>query len=373
MTQSILSSLMCEEALDASLLQKTPEHSTEKPDFIPPNYQTPIAVKAIQDVSQIKDVRVLQNLLRNEERFLPETPDYIANQPMITANMRKIVADWMLEIVNQEHSQPEVFCLAMNIMDRFLSTLPIDKTQLQLLGSVCLLIASKIREPCPIEGKHLIIYTDYSITAEEIKEWELLVLYKLQWELSAITSMDYLDHVIPRLGLENVVDIEYLRRRTETILVLAATEYQFAYKLPSLLAASAIMTSLYSLSNSNFSQIIQSRIQAATHTPNEQMDKCIETINAMLPEYLKGLSNIVPADTTTPELPDLTCNEELSHDGSATSDECIEFCTLSRSSSPLSAVDIFTDFNTNVLQPMFDQVEKASYPKTDSYSTILVN
>ena len=38
-----------------------------------------------------------------------------------------------------------------------------------------------------------------------------------------------------------------IRRRTETILVLAATDYQFTYHLPSLLAASAIMTALQSL------------------------------------------------------------------------------------------------------------------------------
>jgi len=358
-------------------LKKTPEHK-EKPEFVP-SYQSPLAVKAITDLSQVKDVRVLQNLLRNEERFLP-SHDYMGNQPMITAEMRKIVAEWMLDIVHQEHSQPEVFCLAMNIMDRFLCTCTIHKTQLQLLGAVCLLIASKIREPCPILGKNLIFYTDYSINAEEIKEWELLVLYKMQWELSAITPMDYLDHVIPRLGLDTLVDLEELRRRTETILVLMATDYQFAYKLPSLLSASAIMTALLSLSKS-FSSIIRPRIQAATHTPNEQMDKCIEAINSMLPDYLKGLSNFQPADTTTPELiPDLTCNEELSHDGSSsisttTSEElyCTGLSPLSRSSSPLSAVDIFTDFNTNVLQPMFDQVEqKSTHPKSDSYSTILV-
>jgi len=164
MTQSILSSLMCDEALDS--LQKTPEHK-EKPEFVP-SYQSPLAVKAITDLSQVKDVRVLQNLLRNEERFLP-SHDYMGNQPMITAEMRKIVAEWMLDIVHQEHSQPEVFCLAMNIMDRFLCTCTIHKTQLQLLGAVCLLIASKIREPCPILGKNLIFYTDYSINAEEIK------------------------------------------------------------------------------------------------------------------------------------------------------------------------------------------------------------
>ena len=79
--------------------------------------------------------------------------------------------------------------------------------------------------------------------------------------------MDYLDHVIPRLGLDTLVDLEELRRRTETILVLMATDYQFAYKLPSLLSASAIMTALLSLSKS-FSSIIRPRIQAATHTPN---------------------------------------------------------------------------------------------------------
>merc|ERR1712170_209505 len=377
MTQ--ISNLMCDEVLDPSILNQTPEHKPDLDNWIP--WESPLTVKAVQDTTQIKDVRILQNLLRNEDRFLPDTPDYMNTfQPMVTPQMRKIVADWMLEIIHAQNSQPEVFCLAMNIMDRFLCQIKIHSSQMQLLGAVCILIASKIREPCPVPGKNLIEYTDFSITAEEIKEWELLVLYKMQWELSAITPLDYLDHAIPRLGLDTLVDLEELRRRTETILVLMATDYQFAYKLPSLLSASAIMTALLSLSKS-FSSIIRPRIQAATHTPNEQMDKCIEAINSMLPDYLKGLSNFQPADTTTPELiPDLTCNEELCHYGSSsisttTSEElyCTGLSPLSRSSSPLSAVDIFTDFNTNVLQPMFDQVEqKSSHPKSDSYSTILV-
>ena len=83
--------------------------------------------------------------------------------------MRKIVAEWMLEVVHEQNSQPEVFCLAMNIMDRFLCQCRIAKSQLQLLGSVCLLISSKIREACSIPGKTLITYTDYSITSEELK------------------------------------------------------------------------------------------------------------------------------------------------------------------------------------------------------------
>ena len=90
----------------------------------------------------------------------------------------------------------------------------------------------------------------------------------MQWELSAITPLDYLDHALPRLGLENIVNMDELRRRTETILVLTSTDYQFAYHSPSLMAASAIMTALQSLSTNPRAIIkeILPRIQAATHT-----------------------------------------------------------------------------------------------------------
>ena len=63
--------------------------------------------------------------------------------------------------------------------------------------------------------------------SSNFQDWELLVLYKLQWELTAITSLDYLDHAIPRLGAEAVLaeaDLRELRRRAETILVLCGMD-----------------------------------------------------------------------------------------------------------------------------------------------------
>merc|ERR1719410_2466319 len=90
------------------------------------------------------------------------------------------------------------------------------------------------------------MYTDYSITTQELKEWELLILLKLRWELSSTTAMDYLDHIIPRLCLPNYIDIVSLRKKTETIITLAATDYYFAYKPPSLIAATSILAALRS-------------------------------------------------------------------------------------------------------------------------------
>jgi cyclin D3 len=53
--------------------------------------------------------------------------------------------------------------------DRFLSRCRISKDQFQLVGAVCILISSKFRGTNPISGKTLIIYTDNSITDQEIK------------------------------------------------------------------------------------------------------------------------------------------------------------------------------------------------------------
>ncbi len=158
--------LLCDEVLD---LGKTPERKQllREQDYpaLPPT------VRAQQDESQIRDARVLQNLLRNEEKSLPPAPDYMnsVQRGGVTARMRQVVAEWMLEVVHEQRSQPEVFTLAMNVMDRFLCRCRVLKSQLQLLGSVCILVASKMREPCPIPGQTLIVYTDNSITPEELK------------------------------------------------------------------------------------------------------------------------------------------------------------------------------------------------------------
>lgn len=64
--------------------------------------------------------------------------------------------------------QEDVFPLSMNYMDRFLSVCPIVKTQLQLLGTACLLLASKLREPEHLSASQLVSYTDHSFTEADL-------------------------------------------------------------------------------------------------------------------------------------------------------------------------------------------------------------
>ena len=54
--------------------------------------------RAYSDPVLLNDERVLQNLLSSEERYSPSTSYFECVQKDLTPQMRKIVAEWMLEV-----------------------------------------------------------------------------------------------------------------------------------------------------------------------------------------------------------------------------------------------------------------------------------
>ena len=136
-------------------------------------------LRAYSDPVIFRDDRVLKTLLRKESKYLPSarlscateassSPLSIVSGPVIKPHMRKEVADWMLEVCEVEKCHPEVFCLAMNYLDRFLSVCSIGRSQLQLLGAVCLMVAWKVREHEPLPALRLVEYSDFNLTSADI-------------------------------------------------------------------------------------------------------------------------------------------------------------------------------------------------------------
>ena len=248
-----------------------------------------LQVPAQSDQRILEDSRVLANLLRGEQRYLPRTPDYFSNvQVEVKPHMRKIVADWMLEVTN-ECSPPEVFCLAINLMDRFLAKCRIQKSQLQLVGAVCLFLASKFKETSPLTSDKLAMYTDFSASPEDIKEWELLVLYKLKWDLCAATGLDFLDHILPRLPIHPYIDLLSLRRHVETSVALSCTLYTFAYTRPSVIAASSIALALRSMTprfTEEGARTFLHTLQEVTGSSSSELETTSNALLASLPAYL---------------------------------------------------------------------------------------
>ena len=105
-------------------------------------------LRSLPDPALITDQRVLDNVL-NGHNGSPQFDYFKTVQSQLKPHMRKIVADWMLEVTEEAKCSPEVFSLAVNYMDRVLSKIPIEKSQFQLLASVCIFLASKFKESSP--------------------------------------------------------------------------------------------------------------------------------------------------------------------------------------------------------------------------------
>merc|ERR1712165_631948 len=114
----------------------------------------------------------------------------------------------MLDVCLDSRCHVDVFLLATNIMDRFLATIRLQKKQFQLLGAASIFLASKMIEPQPISALTLVRNTADTYDREELLSMELLILSKLKWDLTAITSYDYLDHMMNTLQEPNNDDAE---------------------------------------------------------------------------------------------------------------------------------------------------------------------
>ncbi|EEB09987.1 G1/S-specific cyclin-D2, putative [Pediculus humanus corporis] len=177
--------------------------------------------KTEKDPVIFSDFRVINNLLNLEKQYIPSC-DYFSNvQTDIKPFMRKIVSTWMLEVCEELGVEKQVFPLAVNYLDRFLCNFCINKKHLQLAASVCIMVASKIRQCQYVSMETLCFYADHSITPQEMKDWELLILSKLQWNVAAVTGFDYIDHIIDRVswGTENPL----IRRHASTLVGICYT------------------------------------------------------------------------------------------------------------------------------------------------------
>lgn len=55
-----------------------------------------------------------------------------------------------------------------------------------------------------------------------LKEWELVVLGKLKWNLAAVTPNDFIEHIMRKLPLpEDKLDL--IRKHVQTFIALCAT------------------------------------------------------------------------------------------------------------------------------------------------------
>lgn len=240
--------------------------------------------RSFDDPTLRDDDRVLRLMLDSEDCQLPATTRHLAySQGDLRPPMRGVVVGWMLEVTEEQNCEEEVFPLSVIYLDQVVSVLKVRKSHLQLVACACMFIASKFRESSHLSAKILVMYSDSSITVDQLLEWELVLLEVLKWNVSRVTPHDVLDHIIVRLPF-SAEQRQLIRRHAVTFIVLVITDMKFTATPSSMLAAACIITAANGLLGSAATQRLQliERLHHITAIETDCLRQCHEQIEATL-------------------------------------------------------------------------------------------
>ncbi|KAF3952232.1 hypothetical protein CMV_022191 [Castanea mollissima] len=168
-------------------------------------------------------------------------PNYLEKvQKEVTANMRGVLVDWLVEVAEEYKLLPDTLYLAISYIDRFLSLNVVHKQKLQLLGVSSMLIASKYEEITAPDVGDFCYITDNTYPKEEVVKMEADILKSLKFEMGNPTVKTFLRRftsVAQKNNKSPNLQLEFLGYYLGELSLL---DYNCVKFLPSLVAASVI-------------------------------------------------------------------------------------------------------------------------------------
>ncbi|KAJ2878999.1 B-type cyclin [Coemansia aciculifera] len=133
--------------------------------------------------------------MRDVEQRLMPNPRYMALQPALTWSTRSILIEWVVQVHERFDLLPESLYLAVNFIDRFLSIKEIAISKLQLVGAVCLLLATKYEEIHVPSVKDIEYMVEGNYKVPEILAAERFVLRMLNFDLGWPGPLSFLRRI----------------------------------------------------------------------------------------------------------------------------------------------------------------------------------
>ncbi|XP_046314435.1 cyclin-A2 isoform X2 [Marmota monax] len=206
--------------------------------------EKPVSVNEVPDYHED-----IHTYLREMEVKCKPRVGYMKKQPDITNSMRAILVDWLVEVGEEYKLQNETLHLAVNYIDRFLSSMSVLRGKLQLVGTAAMLLASKFEEIYPPEVAEFVYITDDTYTKKQVLRMEHLVLKVLAFDLAAPTVNQFLTQYFLHQQPANC-KVESLAMFLGELSLIDADPY-LKY-LPSVVAGAAFHLALYTVTGQSW-------------------------------------------------------------------------------------------------------------------------
>ncbi|KJH46171.1 cyclin domain protein [Dictyocaulus viviparus] len=163
--------------------QKEQERSTQS--------AYPDVVGIDREIQYVEYCDQVYKYLLHRERKCQIEEEFMAHSPT-TPKMRSILVDWLVQVHTRFHLLPETLHLTIYLLDIMLSRTKIDKTELQLVGVACMLVASKYEEMYAPDIHDFEYITDNAYTKKQILKMEAKILIAANFDLSRPHSLTFL-------------------------------------------------------------------------------------------------------------------------------------------------------------------------------------
>ncbi|XP_043079641.1 G1/S-specific cyclin-D3 [Puntigrus tetrazona] len=246
-------------------------------------------VRACRDEVLTRGSRVCRNLLSSERPSIKPGTEPTDEQRYV----RPILTGWMLQVCEDQKCEEEVFPLAAHYLDRYMSQNAVRRCRLQLLGCVCMFLASKLRECVPLSAAKLCVYTDHTVSVPEILRWEVLLVSCLDWDLAAVLPSDFLETLLQTLPLR-AEDRAPVRRHTLSYMALSSTELNFSLFAPSAVACSCLTAAVVRLDvlNESVPDDLLRRLRDVLDTDMAPLRSCFSALEKVIDQMLPAPSEL---------------------------------------------------------------------------------
>lgn len=227
------------------------------------------------DRDVVKDIRYVceyartlyDHYLQVEEKYLPMA-SYMNEQSDVTARMRSILIDWIVEVHQKFKMQPQTLHICVNILDRYLERRAVKRDELQLIGCTALWCASKIEEIYSPEVQDFVHISDRAFKRKDLLDMEGSLLNALDFQLTFPTPHVFLTRFLRVAGADK-------RQRLFATYCVERTlqEYSFLQYKPSQIAAAGVSLALEVCNNGT--PVWSSALQRHSSYSEQDLAACV--------------------------------------------------------------------------------------------------